>query len=252
VRHATSLLLGTVLTLSAGVPAMSADDPEYRERERIAKGFSLDPGSRIELSMIPGPVMIETTSGRTADVEVVRAAPTKADLDCGGIAIEQSGSTLTIRSVDKCSIVRGSQTVTLRVPRDVDLSLRSIAGRVRIGPTDGMVHLESIAGRVEATGLREARMSSLARGLQLAVFDLGERGIRVSSVVGAVDLKVNSRIDAELVTRSIEGRIDNEVPGVRIIEDDAQNQRALLGSGRGKIQIESVVGTVRIRGASTV
>jgi len=248
VRYATSLLLGTVLTLCAGVPAMSADDPAYREHERIAKSFSLDPGSRIEISTIPGPVVINTTSGRSADVEVVRAAATRADLDCGGVLIEQSGSTLTIRSVDKCTIVRGSQTVTLRVPRDVDLSLRNIAGRVRIGSTDGMVYLESIAGRVEAAGLREARMSSLAEGLELAVFDLGERGIRVSSVRGGIDLNVNSRIDAEVVTRSVEGRIDNEVPGVRITEDDGQNQRALLGSGRGKIQIESVVGTVKIRG----
>ena len=66
-RHATSLLLGTVLTLSAGVPAMSADDPEYRERERIVKNFSLDPGSRIEISMIAGPVEIDTTSGHSAD-----------------------------------------------------------------------------------------------------------------------------------------------------------------------------------------
>ena len=245
-RYATSLFLGTVLTLSTGVPAMSADAPDYRER--IAKNFSLDPGSRIEISMIPGPVVIDTTSGRSADVEVVRASATRADLDCGGVLIEQSGSTLTIRSVDKCKIVHGSQTVTLRVPRDVDLSLRNIAGRVRLGPTDGMVHLESIAGHVEAAGVREARMSSLARGLELAVSELGERGIRVSSVRGGIALDVNSRIDAEIVTRSVEGRIDNQVPGVRITEDDGQNQRALLGSGRGKIQIDSVVGTVRIRG----
>ena len=247
-RYATSLLLGTVLTLAAGVPAMGADDPEYRVRERIAKNFSLDPGSRIVISTIPGPVVIDTTSGRSADVEVVRAAPTRADFDCGGILIEQSGSTLTIRSVSKCANVRGSQTVTLRVPRDVDLSLRNIAGRVRIGSTDGMVHLESIAGRVEATGLREARMISLARGLELSVFDLGARGIRVISVTGGIDLNVNPRIDAEVVTRSVAGRIDNEVPGARITEDDGQNQRALLGSGRGKIRIDSVVGTVKIRG----
>ena len=247
-RYATSLFLGAVLTLCPGVPAMSADDPEYRERERIVKNFSLDPGSRIEIYMIPGPVLIDTTSGHSAGVEVVRAAATRADLDCGGILIEQSGSTLTIRSVDKCEIVRSTQTVTLRVPRDVDLSLRSIAGRVRIGSTEGMVHLDSIAGRVEAAGLREARLISLARGLVLAVFDLGERGIRVSSVVGGIELNVNSRIDAEIVMRSVEGRIDNEVPGVRITGDDGQNQRALLGSGRGKIQIDSVVGNVRIRG----
>jgi hypothetical protein len=69
----------------------------------------------------------------------------------------------------------------------------------------------------------------------------------VSSVVGRVDLEVNSRIDAEIVTRSVQGRIDNEVPGVRITEDDGQDQRALLGSGRGKIEIDSVVGPVKIR-----
>jgi len=248
VRHATSLLVGTALILSAGGSATGADDPPYREHERIAKSFSLAPGSRIEISMIPGDVLIDTTSGRSADVEVIRAAPTRADLDCGGILIEQTGSTLTIRSQDHCTIVRGSQHVKLSVPRDVDLSLRNIAGRVRIGSTGGMVRLESIAGRVEATGLREARMSSLARGLELAVTDLGERGIRVSSVTGGIDLEIGSRVDAEVITRSVEGRIDNDVPGVRITEDDGANQRAVLGAGRGKIEIDSVVGTVRIRG----
>jgi hypothetical protein len=227
---------------------MSAGDPEYREHERIAKTFSLASGSRIELSMIPGSVVIETTSGRSVDVEVVRAAPTQADLDCGGVAIEQSGSVLAIRSVDKCTNVRGWWSVTLSVPRDVDLSLRSIAGRVRIGPTDGMVRLDSIADRVEAVGLREARMISLARGLKLAVSDLGERGIRVSSVVGSIDVDVGSRIDAEVITRSVDGRVHNEVPGVRIVETDEMNQRAVIGSGRGRIEIESVIGTVRIHG----
>ena len=244
-RYATSLLLGIVLTFST---AKSAGDPPYHESERIAKSFSLAPGSRIDISLIAGPVEIDTTATRGADVEAVRSAPTQRDLDCGSIVIEQSGSTLTIRSEPSCANVRCSEVVKLRVPRDVDLSLRNIAGHVRIGSTDGMVQLESIAGRVEAAGLREAKMSSLARGLKLSVFDLGERGIRVSSVVGGIDLNVNARIDAEVVTRSVEGRIDNELPGVRITEDDGQNQRALLGSGRGTIRIDSVVGTVRIRG----
>ena len=77
-RHATSLLLGTALILSAGAPAKSAADTAYPEHERIAKSFSLDPGSRIEISTIPGPVVVDTTSGRSAYVEVVRAAATRA------------------------------------------------------------------------------------------------------------------------------------------------------------------------------
>ena len=227
---------------------MSAADAAYPERERIAKSFSLASGSRIEISTIAGPVEIDTTATRSAEVEGVRSAPTQADLDCGAIVFEQIGSTLTIRSEDRCANVRVSHAVTLIVPRDVDLSLRNIAGHVRIGSTDGMVRLESIAGHVEAAGLREARMISLARGLALTVSDLSNRGIRVSSVMGAIDLDVGSRADAEVITRSVEGDIDNDIPGARITKIDETSQRAVIGAGRGKIEIESVVGTVRIHG----
>jgi hypothetical protein len=242
------LLFGTALVLFGGAPALSAADTAYPERERIAKSFSLASGSRVELLTIAGPVEIDTTSGRTADVEVVRAAPTRRDLDCGAIVIEQIGSTLTIRSETRCDNVRSSHTVKLSVPRDVDLNLRNIAGRVRIGPTDGMVRLESIAGHVEAAGLREARMISLARGLSLTVSDLSDRGVNVTSVMGGIDLDVGPRADAEVITRSVEGDIDNGVPGARITEIDKRNQRAVIGSGRGKIEIVSVVGTIKIRG----
>lgn len=247
-RHATSLLLGTALILSAGVPAMSAADTAYPEHERIAKSFNLASGSRIEISTIAGSVEIDTTSGRTADVEVVRAAPTQRELDCGAIVIEQVGPTLRIRSENRCQTIRSSHVVKLSVPRDVNLSLRNIAGHVRIGSTDGMVRLESIAGHVEAEGLREARMVSLANGLALTVSDLSARGISVISVTGAIDLDVGPRADAEVITRSVAGHIDNEVRGARIIEIDDANQRAVIGSGRGKIEIISVVGTIRIHG----
>jgi hypothetical protein len=239
-----------ILTLILSIVALPAhaEDENNAIQERIAKSVSLASGSRIELSTIPGFVEFDTTGGRSADVEVVRSAPTRADLDCGSVVIEQTGSTLSIRSQDKCTIVRGEWAVRLRVPHDVDLSLRNIAGHVRIASTHGMVRLESIAGHVEASGLREARMSSLARGLELTVSDLGDRGIHVSSVVGGIDLEVGSRVDAEVITRSVEGHVDNDVPGVRITEVNETNQRAVLGSGRGKIEIDSVVGTVRIHG----
>ena len=250
-RHATSLLLGTSLILSAGVPAMSAPDTEYSERERIAKSFSLASGSRIEISTIAGSVEIDTTSGRTADVEVVRAAPTRRELDCGAIVIEQVGPTLRIRSENRCQTIRSSHVVKLSVPRDVNLSLRNIAGHVRIGSTDGMVRLESIAGHVEAEGLRHARMTSLAQGLAVTVSDLSDRGIHVISVMGAIDLDVGRSTDAEVITRSVQGHIDNEVPGMRVLKIDDANQRAVIGSGRGKIEINSVVGTIRIHGGAS-
>jgi hypothetical protein len=91
-------------------------------------------------------------------------------------------------------------------------------------------------------------MVSLANGLVLTVSDLSARGISVISVTGAIDLDVGPRADAEVITRSVAGHIDNEVRGARIIEIDDANQRAVIGSGRGKIEIISVVGTIRIHG----
>jgi len=247
VRRTTSLILHTTLILSV-VASAHADDADDAQRERITKSFSLPSGSRIEISMISGPVEIDTTGGRSANVEVVRSAPTQRDFECASIVIEQAGSTLTIRSETRCGNVRGDHAARLSVPRDVDLSLRNIAGRVRIGSTDGMVRLESIAGHVEASGIREARMSSLAHGLHLTVPNLGDRGVRVSSVRGGIDLDVGSGVDAEVITRGVAGHVDNDVPGLRIIEASETNQRAVLGSGRGNIEIDSVVGTVRIHG----
>ena len=241
-RRTTSLILGTLLIVSIVTSAAHADD------DRIAKTFSLASGSRIVLSTIPGSVEIDTTAGRSVDVEVVRTAPTRADLECGSVVIEQTGSTLTIRSQDHCTIVHTEWAVRLSVPRDVDLGLRNIAGDVRIASTDARVRLESIAGHVKAAGLREARLSSLARGLELTVSDLGDGGIRVSSVVGGVDLRVGSWVDAEVIIRSVTGHVDNDLPGLRFTEVDETNQRAILGSGRGKIEIDSIVGNVRIHG----
>jgi hypothetical protein len=248
VRHATSFVLGAALALFAGPQTLSAEDPEYPEHERIAKIFSLASGSRIEISTIAGSVEIDTTSGRTADVEVVRAAPTRRELDCGAIVIEQVGSALKIRSENRCQTIRSSHVVKLSVPRDVNLSLRNIAGHVRIGSTDGMVRLESIAGHVEAEGLRHARMVSLANGLALTVSDLSARGISVISVMGAIDLDVGPHADAEVITRSVTGHIDTEVRGARIMKIDDANRNTVIGSGRGKIEIISVAGTIRIHG----
>ncbi len=247
-RPTPFVLLAAVLAPPPHAPAAGSVDGDEPVRDRVTKSVELDAGARIEVSTIPGPVEIETVSGHRAEIEVIRSAPSQADFDCGGVLIDTSPKKIEIRSVDHCSIVRGTQRVKLTLPRDADIELDNIAGGVRLGPTDGMVRLESIAGHVEAAGLREAKLSSLAAGLDLDVSRLGEGGIRVSSVTGGIDLKVGPGVDAELETRSVVGRIRSDLPGLRLIDDDGTDQRAVLGAGRGKIVLESVVGGVRIHG----
>jgi hypothetical protein len=242
-RHAASLIFRSLLILSVGAAGARANDTD-----RDRRTFDLAPRSTVEIAGIAGSVEIKTTRGIRAEVEVVRNAPTHEDLECGAVVIEQAGTTLRIRSVDKCEIVRMTVSVTLSVPADADLSLRNIAGHVRIGSTDGLVRLDSIAGHVEAVELREAKISSLAKGLNMTVSALGDRGITVSTVTGGIDLGVRAGVNATLVVRSLAGRFQNDLAGVEPFLDGGQDHRAVLGRGGGKIEIDRVVGNLRIHG----
>ena len=245
-KDAAFQILRAVVTVSVGVASARAGDTD-----RDRRTFDLAPGSTVEISRIAGPVEIKTTHGTRAEVEVFREAPTHEDLQCGAVVMEQTGTTLRIRSEDRCEIVQIIEHVTLSVPADADLTLKSIAGQVRIGSTNGMVSLDSIAGHVEVVDLREAKMNSLAKGLDMTVSALGDRGITVSTVTGAIDLGVRVGVNATLVVRGMLGRFQNDLAGTEPSGDVGQDHRAVLGSGSGKIEIDRVAGNLRIHCQAT-
>ena len=245
-RHASRIVPALLILLTSMLGAGAADT-DLPDRERIHHSYELALGASVEVSGIAGPVEIETTNGDAAEVNVIRSAPSHADLECGKIVIEQTSTRLRISSESNCPIVRGRQSVALKLPRRVDLSLQNIAGDVRIGPTDGMVRLESIAGHVAATELRAASMSSLAAGLSMTIAGVGERGIHISSVTGGIDMDVRKGVDADLTVKNLVGQIHNEVSDVSRSGGDDPDYQAVIGSGGGKILIESVVGGVDIR-----
>src|SRR5438477_3044024 len=129
------------------------DDRDYAEREDINQTYELAPGARVELSVISGSVDVETTSGNTAEVHIVRMGETRKDLDCYTVAIEHTPTSLIMRHkqerTDECQIIRAKQQVTLRLPRNVDLKLNAISGPVKIGEIDRALRLSGISGRVE-------------------------------------------------------------------------------------------------------
>jgi hypothetical protein len=57
-KHAASLILRAVVTLSVGVASARAGDTD-----RDRRTFDLAPGSTVEISRIAGPVEIKTTHG---------------------------------------------------------------------------------------------------------------------------------------------------------------------------------------------
>jgi hypothetical protein len=137
--------------------------------------------------------------------------------------------------------------VTLKLPRNVNLDLEQIAGDVSIGPTEGMVHLESIAGHVSTSSLQAAEMSSLAQGLSMEIKQIGERGVRLSSIVGGIELALSDHLNAQFAASSIIGNVLSDIPTVKISTDGQSDFQARIGSGGPRIDISSVRGGIHLR-----
>ena len=234
--------------LSAGLilTGAQAKPDDLPEREEFHKTYELAPTATVEITGIGGPVEVETSHSNTADVLIVRSAETPEDLACAKVAVDASPSHLRIGFEPLCQNVRGRQRVNLVLPRRANISMSSIAGHVRVASTEGMLRLDSIAGRLVLEGVSSARISSLAGGVRMEVTDVGERGIRLSSVTGGVDIGVRPGLGADVSVSSIVGDVESDLPDLRVFRND-DDFRATIGSGGRPIEISSIVGGVKLR-----
>jgi len=176
-----------------------SDDSEFTERDEFRQSYTLAAGSPVRLSGINGSVEVETASGNAAEVYVVRTARNKSDLDYHKIIVEQTASGLVVRGEkEKNNSWRDRdgdrrqvrQRVTMRIPRNVDFTASGINGRATVGEIEGPVKLSGINGRVtvaQASGYTD--ISGINGSVTMMITRLTERGIRVSSVNGRVELK---------------------------------------------------------------
>ena len=244
-----------VIPPAAGVQAEQQVETQSEQnlpvREEINRTFQFARFARVDVSgLAGGPVNIETIDGNTVEVRLLRSAQTQAELDCYRIIVEYTPDSLTIRHEQNtgsrvCRSIRAAQSLLLRVPRAVDISLKTIGGAVNVGAIDGALRISGIAGHVTAAGVREAEMDGLAKGLTMSITQPGERGIRVSGIVGAVELDLAQHLNADLTVSNLIG-IDDKTPGVTVTNVNAASGRTRFGSGGPPISISGVVGSVRI------
>jgi putative adhesin len=243
-----ALMLGAVMLTVISVQGESQPDQgDFPERREIDRTYHLAPGASVDVSMVAGPVEIETANGDIAKVNIKESAQTRADLDCYKTIVEQTGMRLVIRHEQTCSFVRDHQHVKLILPRYVNVSLRSIAGFVRVEGLDGMLRLNSIAGKVTVADVQAAEMSSLAQGISIAIHRVGEAGLHLSSIMGEVELRVSSDLNAEFSASSIIGNVVSDDGNVKISTLGEFNYEARIGSGGNRITVSSVRGDIHLR-----
>jgi putative adhesin len=282
-------LLTSVMML-AGLATGTAQRPDFQERDETNQTFKLESGARVEVSSIRGPVEIVNGDGATAEVQIIRSARTRADLEYHKIEVLQTGNSLVVRGVQEPEDRRGQNIqvnhhVRLKLPRSIDLSVKSISGSLKAGDVDGPMQVSSISGSADIGNVggklevrsisgsveignvgADARVNSISGNLGLGqvngsldvtsvsgsvnatLLSLSPQGIHIRSVSGSIEIRFKSEINADFTAESISGQVSLDVPNVtRDSEEKSSNVHARIGGGGTPITISSVSGNIRLK-----
>ena len=288
-----TILLASVLTLACGAPgakvtAETTQRSDFQERDEFNQTYQLGPGAQVEIAGIRGTVEIINSDGATAEVKIIRSARNRADLEHHKIAVEQTGNGLTVRGVRepedrRHQNIQVDHKVILRLPRAIDLSVKSISGWLKGGDIDGPVQVSSISGSAKMGNVggkldvssisgnlevgnvgADARVKSISGNLRLGqvngsleimsvsgglnatLTSLSPAGIQIRSVSGSIEIGFKSDVNADFKADSVSGEVYLEVPNVvRDMESKSSNVRARIGAGGTPITISSVSGNIR-------
>jgi beta-lactamase regulating signal transducer with metallopeptidase domain len=218
-------------------------------QEHITQRYALSPNARVEVSYILGSVEIEAADDNNAEVYTLRSANTNADLDrFDRIHIEHTPSRLVLRGEDsKSDGIEIRHHVRLRLPRNCQLHLREINGRVSINGMEGAIRLNEVNGGAQIPQLSgELEMDGVNGSIRLGLMRLAPSGIRLRDV-GSVELQVEEDVNAELEIGELDAAPMIETPRANLNRAGEKNFRGRIGAGGPVIRIIDVNGRVRIR-----
>lgn len=248
------LLLGSALALAPDHSQTKATD-SGDVTNQINRTVTLTPGANVRIQSINGLVSIETWDGDRAEINIAVRASDIAAMERRPIIIEAAPDSLTIRvEEDNEGRRRGGDRgwvrheVRLKMPKNVNLKVSSVNGKVDVGAITGEVGVRSVNGGVVVAQAGTAtELSSINGGISVSLLRLGEGGLRVHSVNGGVKIGLPSETSAEIDVHSINGGVKSDLP-ITVVGEMKQGQlRGRVGDGGPPITITSVNGGVTLQ-----
>ena len=216
----TALLTSLIMLACGGgvVTQTARTRGDFQERDEINRTYQLEPGARVAVSSIRGPVEIVNTDSATAQVQIIRTARTRADLEYHKIEVEQTANSLVIKGIQENERrreenVQVNHHVILKLPRRIDLAVTSISGSLQTGDVDGQVVVKSISGSAEIGNVGgKLQVTSISGNVEIGNVGADARvnsvsgNLRLGQVNGALDvLSVSGGVSATLASLSTQG-----------------------------------------------
>lgn len=244
---------------------------DLAEKDEFHQTYKLQSNARVEISDISGILEIETTSGDTAEVHIVRSARERKDLEFRKIKVESTGSLLRIYTESNSGFSfrenhrETRQRFLIKLPKQVDLSLNDISGYAEVGDIQGALAVNDISGSIsigQATNFKSindisgnVRVKSVVNCEQIndisGHVEIGiERissGLKIHDISGSVNLKFADDVNADLTVRDVSGNVSFSSLSLTITKKyDRNNFEGRIGAGGTSVNISDISGSVKL------
>jgi hypothetical protein len=232
----------------------SVQDNQKSANEQIRKSVELSPGATVDVSGINGAVKIETSNSSTAEIYIERRADNPEALARRKVIVESSPNSLKIHG-EKGDVgffsqifgSRPSETVTLKLPRQISLTTRGVNGAVTVGEVEGAIQVEGVNGKVEiAQAVGTAGFKGVNGNIAVSLKSLGKDGVNIAGVNGNVELRLSEGLSADLEAHGMNGRVVSEIEDVVVEKEQHGNYSARVGGGGNPISVNGINGNIRL------
>ena len=223
-------------------------------REEIRQTYELSPGARVELTGLNGPVTIETSETKTAEVHIERTASSQEALNRRKVTVEADANGLRIRGEKGdggfFSRFLGSsagERVTLKLPRQISLFGKGVNGPFVAGDIDGPVEISGINGKVHiANAVGRATFKGINGGIVVGLKRIDQDGVTLSGINGNIELQLGADVNADFDADGMNGRVVSDLPNVEVDKSKRGSYWARIGSGGSEIKAKGINGNIRL------
>lgn len=248
-----------VENLAGSIQVQGWDKPEICRRQMLGEGVKsiLTRASDSEVVM-----ELEVPKGQrdVGETEIRLKVPFGARLDLNGVStdivVQDVRGDLRVQSVSGDISLRVESPVieaktvsgdlALHAPQARQTRLGSVSGDVQVSGARELLSVETVSGSVDvnATGLRELEVKSVSGDFQGAVDLLPGAKLSASSMSGEIRLDLGGKPDGQLSLRTFSGDLQSDFGAV---PEGKKRQELSLGSGKGRIDLNSFSGDIELR-----
>lgn len=222
--------------------------------QKIHETYELAPGARVDLAGLNGPVNIETSDTKTAEVDIERSASSQEALERRKVFVEADANSLRIRGEKEDSGFFArffgpsvTERVTLKLPRQISLYAKGVNGAFITSDIDGAVEVAGVNGRMQiASAVGRATFKGINGSMVVGLKKLDQEGVTLSGINGNIELQCGADVNADLDVKGMNGRVVSELPNVSVDKSKRGCYWARIGTGGTGITAKGINGNIRL------